>query len=304
MGLINGDKPRVLIVDDTPENIKVLQAILAVNYTIQVAIRGERALRVAAAEPAPDIILLDIMMPEMDGYEVCTRLKKEEKTKNIPVIFLSALEDESSEARGLELGAVDYVSKPFSPMLLQARIRNQLELKMHRDRLTQTVAARTQELELTQEVTVESLGILAEFRDQETGQHIKRTKIYTRLLARHLCTLPHFAAYLSENMIDRIYISSPLHDIGKVGVPDYILKKTGKLTPEEYTEIKNIHSMVKMRCKFRRTSWGKILFWRWRQKLLILTTKNGTAPAIRRDCKVSRFPFRAELWQWLMFMMH
>lgn len=140
---------KVLIVDDTPEYIQVLLNLLQDVYAIVVANNGERALKLASTEPLPDIILLDVLMPGLDGYEVCRRLKADPRTAAIPVIFLTGLSDHLDEQRGLDLGAVDYIHKPFAPSLVKARLRNHLELKTHRDHLEEMVSDRTRELLLT-----------------------------------------------------------------------------------------------------------------------------------------------------------
>jgi putative two-component system response regulator len=179
------------------------------------------------------------MMPGMDGYEVCAKLKEDESTRDIPIVFLTAMAEESNEAQGLSLGAVDYITKPFSPDLVKSRVHNHLNLKRHQDNLEELVKERTEQLLLTQEVTIESMGTLAEFRDPETGGHIRRTKNYVRALARHLRDHPKFRDFLDLETIESLYKSAPLHDIGKVGVPDHILLKPGKLTYEEFEEMKN-----------------------------------------------------------------
>ncbi|MHB8072538.1 HD-GYP domain-containing protein [Desulfosporosinus fructosivorans] len=233
------EQQKVLIVDDTPENIYILMEILGDRYDVSVAINGEKALKIVAMEPSIDLILLDIMMPEMDGYEVCTKLKANLKTANIPVIFVTALTADENEAIGLELGAVDYITKPFNPALVRARVKNHLEVKNYRDKLEEMVREKTSELMITRDVTIETLGSLAEYRDPETGCHIKRTTHYVRLLAEKLQHHPSFKYFLSEEMIEHLWKSAPLHDVGKVGVPDSILLKPGKLTPEEFTEMQN-----------------------------------------------------------------
>lgn len=233
---MNGVEPKqkILIVDDAPENIRVLMETLREDYGIAVAINGEQALRQAESHPSPDIILLDVMMPGMDGYEVCAKLKKSPNTRDIPVIFITTLSEADDEAKGLDMGAVDYISKPFIPRLVKSRVHNQLELKRHRDNLEELVRQRTRELALTQEVTIESMASLVETRDPETGGHIKRTQSYVRILAEALKLRPHFAGVLDEDTITMLHKSSPLHDIGKVGVPDHILNKPGKLTEAEF----------------------------------------------------------------------
>ncbi len=227
----------ILIVDDTETNVDILIDTLGDRYDISVAIDGESALELLA-DFTPDLILLDIMMPGIDGYEVCERLKRESRTAKIPVIFLTALNEAANEEKGLRLGAVDYISKPFNPFLVKARVQNHLELKMHRDNLEQLVQQRTVELELTQEVTIESMGTLAEYRDPETGGHIQRTKYYVKALARRLQREEGFAMELNDEVIEALHKSAPLHDIGKVGVPDHILLKPGRLTEVEFEEMK------------------------------------------------------------------
>lgn len=229
---------KVLIVDDTPENIQVLMQTLRDEYAIIAATNGDKALQLASKTPRPDIILLDVMMPGIDGYEVCRRLKTNPLTSGIPVIFVTALSEEQDEATGLSLGAVDYIAKPFRPALVKARVHNQLELKRHRDHLEDMVHERTRELALVKEVTVECLANLTETRDPETGGHIKRTQNYIRALAEHLAGMPGYADTLDYETINLLYLSAPLHDIGKVGVPDSILLKPGKLKPEEFEEMK------------------------------------------------------------------
>jgi len=228
----------ILVVDDDATNLQLLQRTLdGQGYRILVAKDGSRALAIAE-KTLPDLILLDIMMPELDGYEVCRRLKTEESTKHIPVIFLTALADAEDEAKGLQLGAVDYIVKPVVADLVRSRVRNHLELKRYRDELEIRVAERTRELALTQAVMIEGLATLAEYRDPETGGHIKRTQNYVKALARELKDHPHFRDELDDDTIELLYQSAPLHDVGKVGVADSILLKPGKLTDEEFEEMK------------------------------------------------------------------
>jgi putative two-component system response regulator len=227
---------KVLVVDDTESNIDILVDALGSDYEVSVAMDGESALR-DIAEEIPDLILLDIIMPGIDGYEVCQRLKSDKNTKSIPIIFLTAMAQEQDEAKGLAFGAVDYVTKPFSLELVKSRVKNQLELKRHRDNLEELVKERTLELAITQEVTIDGLAVLAEYRDPETGGHIQRTKNYMRILTKHLKRHPKYCDFLDDKTIDLIYKSTPLHDIGKVGVADNILLKPGKLTEEEFKEM-------------------------------------------------------------------
>jgi putative two-component system response regulator len=234
----SSDKPKILIVDDAPENIQMLMETLKGEYKIVAAINGQKALQIAAKDPVPDIILLDIMMPGLDGYQVCEKLKADEKTRDIPVIFVTIMTEEEDEQKGLDMGAVDYIAKPFRPGLVKARVRNHLELKRHRDNLEELVQERTRELVLTQDATINSMATLAEYRDPETGGHIKRTQNYMKALATKLRNNPKYKAFFDGKTIEQLLKSAPLHDIGKVGVPDNILLKPGKVTEEEFEEIK------------------------------------------------------------------
>jgi putative two-component system response regulator len=229
---------KILIVDDAPENIQVLMELLKKEYKIIAAMDGAKAIELAQRTPQPDLILLDIQMPGMDGYEVCVQLKSMECTENIPIIFVTAMSDEKDEYKGLSLGAEDYITKPFSTELIKARVRNQLIAKQNKDDLERMVLERTKQLQLTQTVMIESLGTLAEYRDPETGGHIKRTQSYVKALAEQLQKQGKFSDILTDDYIYLLFISSPLHDVGKVGVPDHILKKPGKLTEEEFEEMK------------------------------------------------------------------
>ncbi|MFV0349167.1 MAG: two-component system response regulator [Halodesulfovibrio sp.] len=233
---------RILIVDDTPANIHILREILKDEFAISAATSGRDALELAIADPQPDIILLDIIMSGMDGYEVCRKLKENARTASIPVLFVTTLSDTEDEARGLELGAVDYIAKPFSPPIIKARIRNHLSLKEYQDNLEQLVEERTEEIALTQSVTIFSMACLAEMRDNELVGHIKRTQLYVRLLAEQLERMPEYSAYFREVPVDLLCASIPLHDIGKIGIPDHILLKPGRLTDDEFT-IMRLHTV-------------------------------------------------------------
>jgi putative two-component system response regulator len=240
----------ILIVDDEPTNLSLLNHLLRPLYQLRAANSGESALRAAVAEPRPDLILLDVMMPDMDGYTVLARLRENPRTADIPVVFLTALTDASDEEHGLELGAADYITKPIKPTVVLARVKTQLENKQARDWLKNQnaileaeVARRMAENDLTQLVSIRALAHLAETRDPETGNHIHRTQNYVRLLAIRLREHPRFSAFLTPQNIDLLTKSAPLHDIGKVGVPDNILRKPGPLTPEEW-EIMKTHARL------------------------------------------------------------
>jgi putative two-component system response regulator len=242
--------PIVLVVDDTADNLSLMSDLLKEEYRVKVANSGEKALALARNDPGPALILLDVMMPGMDGYEVCSRLKADPKTRDLPIVFLTAATDPEAERRGLELGAVDYIAKPISPPTFMARIKNHLALKAAADflrdkseYLEKIVDRRTLEVRAIQEVTILALASLAETRDSETGNHIRRTQNYVRTLAEGLKDDPRFALSLSDYAIRVMVRSAPLHDIGKVGIPDRILLKPGKLEPEEY-EIMKSHTTL------------------------------------------------------------
>ncbi len=211
---------------------------------------GPSALRVAASADPPELILLDVMMPGMDGFEVCRRLKDDAATRDIPVIFVTTKNEVEDETFGFKLGAVDYITKPISPSIVLARVKAQVELRRIREALAQQnevlearVRERTEELALTQEATMVSLASLAETRDNETGRHIIRTQSYVRILAERLASTAKFSRMLDPATLDLIVKSTPLHDIGKVGIPDAILLKPARLTEAEF-EIMKTHTVL------------------------------------------------------------
>jgi putative two-component system response regulator len=232
-------KQTILVVDDAPENIELLNLVLGSTYNIKVALNGEKALEIAS-NPAdlPDLILLDVMMPGMNGYDVCRQLKTSPLTYKIPVIFVSALNETQDESKGFEVGAVDYITKPVSTSIVRARVKTHLALYDQNKLLEDKVRERTEELAHAQDVTYIGFAALAEFRDHETGAHIIRTQQYVRILAQYLSIHPRFQGYLGNEEIGLLHKSAPLHDIGKIAVPDRILLKPGKLTPEEFDEMK------------------------------------------------------------------
>ncbi len=241
----------VLVVDDTRENLEVIGGVLqGKGYRVRVANSGQRALKAATSEPRPDLILLDVMMPEMDGYTVIRELQANPETSGIPVIFVTAMDSDQDEEFGLNLGAVDYVAKPIRPAILLARVHAHLELKQARDRLQNQnqwleseINHRMAENELIKDVTINALALLAEARDLETGYHLQRTQTYLILLMKHLQNHPRFRDGLSQEQQTLIAKAATLHDIGKVGIPDSILLKPARLTPEEY-EVMKTHSTI------------------------------------------------------------
>jgi putative two-component system response regulator len=207
------NRPKILLVDDEPANLQVLRHILQDDYRLLFARDGEKALAFALRE-APDLVLLDIMMPGMTGYEVCSALKRDARSATIPVIFVTALADISDEAQGFELGAVDYITKPISPLIVKARVRTHLSL------------VRMDELRNTRLQIVQRLGMAAEYKDNETGLHVIRMSHYSRILA--------LAAGFDEARADELLHAAPMHDVGKIGIPDAILKKEGSLNAQEW----------------------------------------------------------------------
>ena len=221
-----GEKQTILVVDDTPEMLDVLVEILRPEFRVKAARNGELALRIAADDPAPDLILSDIEMPVINGYQLCQQLKANPVTKRIPVIFLTSLDQVEDEKKGLELGAVDYITKPISPPIVLARVRTHLALADQQRELERKVLLRTQELNQTRLAVIQQLGRAAEFRDNETGLHVIRMSYYSRLIA--------YALTQDEGWADLILNASPMHDIGKIGIPDTILLKKGPLTDQEF----------------------------------------------------------------------
>lgn len=243
-------RPTILVVDDTADNLTLMSALLKDLYTVKVANTGEKALKYLQGNIHPDLILLDIIMNRLSGYDVIKELKSNPKTREIPVIFLTSMSSVEDENKGLELGAVDYITKPISPAIVLARIKSQLQVKAastflnNKNLYLQTeIAKRTAEIIAVQDVTILAMASLAETRDLETGNHIRRTQHYVKALAQKLKTHPNFGYFLSDMMIETLFKSAPLHDIGKVGIPDRILLKPGKLTPDEF-EIMKTHTTL------------------------------------------------------------
>lgn len=238
-------KQTILIVDDNPENIFFLGEILKNIYNVKAATNGKEALKIIWQENSPDLVLMDVVMPEMSGFEVCRLLKQRSSSQSIPVVFVTSLDEHLDEAKGFEVGGVDYIAKPFQPSTVLARVKTHLSLydqnRILEDKVverTQSLFQSTKELSDTQDVTIFALATLAEYRDNDTGTHIMRTQRYIKILANHMMTLPKYKDQLSPEIIDLLYKSAPMHDIGKVGVPDQILLKPGKLTHDEFETMK------------------------------------------------------------------
>jgi putative two-component system response regulator len=225
--------PRILVVDDEPFYIELLVESLADQYVISVAKNGDQALRRVQGDSLPNLILMDVLMPEMDGYQACKKLKENPLTSEIPVIFLTTKSEETDELKGFELGAVDYITKPISIPILQTRVKTHLALAEQKIGLEHLVQERTEQLQRAKDAVVYSMGALAEARDEETGNHILRTQEYVKILGCALAGRVRYANLLNERVINLISRAAPLHDIGKVGVPDHILQKQGALSDEE-----------------------------------------------------------------------
>jgi putative two-component system response regulator len=223
-------KHTLLVVDDTLSNITLLCSILEPFYRVKVATNGEKALQIAMGEEPPDLILLDIVMQGLDGYEVCRRIKASAARRTIPILFVTALEQQEDEEMGLALGAEDYITKPFSAPIVLARVRTHLALYDQTRELEHKVDIRTRELQKTRLEIIKRLGRAAEFRDNETGNHVLRMSHYSRLIAR--------TAGLGDTVAEMLFLAAPMHDIGKIGTPDYVLLKPGKLNAQEWDIMK------------------------------------------------------------------
>lgn len=240
----------VLVVDDSPENLELMGGLLGDLYRVKVANSGSRALKILEGELLPDLILLDVMMPEMSGWDVCRVIQSTKRLAHIAVIFLTAKTSPDDEKLGFDLGAVDYISKPINPATLLARVKTHLSLKRMSDVLRNRnlvlkdeIDKGVQEIRAIQETTIHAMASLAETRDNETGNHIRRTQNYVKTLAQTLSKHPRFAHYLTDEQIEMLYLSAPLHDIGKVGIPDHILLKPGRLDAAEF-EIMKTHTTL------------------------------------------------------------
>ncbi len=217
-------KQIILVVDDMPDNISLLSSILAGSYKVKAANSGNKAIKIAFDTP-PDLILLDIMMPELDGYEVCKTLKNDLRTRHIPIIFITALGEVEDEKTGFDYGASDYITKPVSPPIVLARVKNHLALYDQNRELERKVAERTTALARSRFEIIRRLGLASEYKDNETGLHVERMSYYCHVLAKGI-GLPSIET-------DIILNATPMHDVGKIGIPDKILQKPGRLTDDE-----------------------------------------------------------------------
>ena len=238
----------ILVVDDTPANLSLLSGLLSPRWRVRLAPSGAKALALVRRQP-PDLIVLDVMMPELDGYEVCRRLKADPATRDIPVLFLTALTQPEDETRGFECGGADFIHKPFNPATVLSRVATQLEAKRWRDALhqhnqwlQQALESRLAEVDQLRDATLHVMISFAEFRDENTGHHVRRTQEYVRTLAQWLAAQPGNTMGLDAERIGHMAKSAPLHDIGKVAIPDGILLKPGRLTADEMTVMRT-HAM-------------------------------------------------------------
>lgn len=215
----------ILVADDAPENIELLSRVLGQEHRVRVATSGDKALKIVYSDEPPDLILLDIMMPDLSGHEVCRRIKANPDRRRIPVIFVTAMGTVEDESLGLSLGAVDYITKPISPSLVQARVRTHLALYDQSRELERMVSQRTSELVATRQQLIRRLGRAAEYKDNETGNHVVRMSHVSRLIAQQ--------AGLGPEAVQLVFQTAAMHDVGKIGVPDHILLKPAPLTAEE-----------------------------------------------------------------------
>lgn len=257
MSFYSKHSPRIMIIDDTAQNLKLLENMLgAKGYQISAFLDGAVALKAAKVKP-PDLVLLDINMPRMNGFEVCTRFKADQTLESVPIIFLSALNEVSDKVKAFQAGGVDYITKPFQIEEIQARVRTHIEIRglqkslaLHNNNLQGLIDEQVKEILATKEAlfktqlaTILAFSKLAEVRDDETGQHIERTRVFCRMLTEQLRENDTGRSNLDNLFVENIYFASSLHDIGKVAIPDDILLKPGKLTTQEF-EIMKTHTII------------------------------------------------------------
>lgn len=229
----------LLVVDDVEINRLILREILEDDFEIEEAESGMEAIeKLFSNDCHPSAVLLDIMMPEMNGHEVLQVMKSNESTFAIPVIFITAADAKTNELKGLSAGAVEYIEKPFDPDIVRVRVNNQVELALYRRQLEEQVQIKVEEMLSLRDKILETMASMIEYRNLESGQHVKRTSILTKILVEHLLTKPKFSQTLLEADYKTIIKAVPMHDIGKIGIPDNILLKPGRVTDEEFEVIK------------------------------------------------------------------
>lgn len=261
---------KIFVIDDVPENLSTMKRILLEQeYDIQVFSNGKSALEAAEIEP-PDLILLDINMPEMDGYQFCEISKANEKLRNIPIIFISALGEVSDLVKAFNVGGVDYVTKPFKTAEIRARIEThlklrylQIELEKHVNNLKELVQDQVEEISNAQMATIFALAKLAHTRDDDTGKHLERVQRFCKILVGELSKLPKYKWNINEEYINNVFHASALHDIGKMGIPDSVLLKPARLSPEEFKIMKKhatigAHMLEEVRDNYPKNSFFNI----------------------------------------------
>ncbi len=243
----------ILVIDDESINLQAIRNALSGHFSIKACKSGAEAFAMLKSGMIPDLILLDISMPEMDGYETLELIYSVSEFKEIPVIFVTASDSFSDEEKGFQMGAVDYITKPIRPTIVLERVKVHLELKAARDILNMKnfwleneIYQKISENQLIQEAALDVISQLVETRDYNTGNHISRTKMYVELIARTLSKTEKYKNYLTEDYIQQVVKASVLHDIGKIGIPDMVLMKPTKLTPEEY-ELMKSHCIIGVR---------------------------------------------------------
>jgi cyclic di-GMP phosphodiesterase len=232
MNSMENKKWKILVVDDEPVNLQILRQILKKKYQIVFARSGEEALQVTSKHNL-DLILLDVMMPKMDGYEVCRQLKANKATEKIPVIFVTALDEDYEDGKGFDLGAVDYITKPVKSVILLSRVENHLTLAHQQRSCEKLVERRTADLRDSHRAAINMLSEAGHYNDTDTGVHIWRMASYCAAIAR--------AAVWNTQDVKLIELAAPMHDTGKIGISDSILRKPGKLNSEEW-EIMRKHT--------------------------------------------------------------
>jgi len=229
----------LLVVDDVEINRIILQEILEDEYEIEHASDGIEAIaKLFNGQFKPLAVLLDIMMPEMDGHEVLKMMKSNPLTYNIPVIFITAADSDANESKGLSAGASEYIIKPFNAEVVKLRVNNQVELRLYRESLEEMVSQKVDELVSMREKMLETMATIIEYRNLESGQHVQRVTLLTKKLINHLLTKPKFFEELTSSDYEIMIKAVPLHDVGKIGIPDSILLKPSSLTTEEFEVIK------------------------------------------------------------------
>lgn len=294
-------KHSILIVDDDKFSVKLITNILAHKYRVFAVDKGEAAV-FCARNLKPNIILLDIRLAGIDGYEVCRRLKKDERTADIPVLFVTSMTDSSFQETGFQVGGADYIIKPFVPAILEARIKvhigvsdSRKSLLLNNSILEARVRERSEEIEAAKEAAILSIAAVAELRNHETGRHLFGTKLYVRELALVLSTQNKYYRTLTDNVIDTISKSSVLHDIGKVGIPDSILMKRGKLTADEYEIIKTHTLLGKEAFDKSQQISGRTLFSRFASEIAYTHHEKWNGLGYPRGLKGEEIPLSGRL---------